>query len=154
MAVAAMEYCWLVEGFKGFRYDRAWAERMSALLPRLHVAVISMTQPDERCWVYDFPDDDARCELYMRLHAAMGSDVMYWDAADGLYNRRQLCDQLADDLTDMYFDLKCGLEVIEHDPQLAMENWQCSFYLHWGRHLLDAEYCLQSVDAGASQLLV
>lgn len=152
MMAVAKEYCSLIEGFAGFARDRAWTGRMTKLLPRLHVAVIALDGPDYHCGSYDFPDDDARCELYMRLHSDMGKDTVFWSVSSSLQTRRTLCDHLADDLTDMYFDLKCGLEIIEHDPQQAMDNWQSSFYWHWGRHLLDAECWLQTVDSGANRL--
>jgi len=30
--------------------------------------------------------------------------------------------------------------------------WQCSFYMHWGQHLLDAECRLKAVEAGEHPL--
>lgn len=152
MATVAKEYCSLVEDLDGLVRGWVWAERMTSLLPRLHVAIISLNGPDYQHGVYDFPDDDARCELYMHLHTVMGKDAEFWSAGDSLQARNILCDLLADDFTDMYFDLKGGLEIIEHDPQQAMDNWQCSFYWHWGRHLLDAEHWLHTVGRSANRL--
>lgn len=146
MACAADEYCDLIDGFGGFCRDRQWLPRMTKLLPRLHVAVISISHPSDACLSYHFPNDDARCELYMHLHSVMDKDIFFWSGRSGLQIRHTLCERLADDLTDMYFDIKYGLEVIEHDPRQAVSNWLCSFYLHWGRHLLDAEYWLRAVD--------
>ena len=37
--------------------------------------------------------------------------------------------------TDMYFDLKFGLGLLESDSAQAINVWQCSFYMHWGQHL-------------------
>jgi len=146
MVAAAQEYCTLVDGFSGFGSNREWMARMSKLLPRLHVAVIALTPPGQFNHRYHFPDDDARCELYMRLHSAIDDDYLIWTLCGNHQVRHALCDSLADDFTDMYFDLKGGLELLSCDPQQAMEDWQCSFYLHWGRHLLDAEYWLKAVD--------
>lgn len=154
MAAAASEYCLLIDDFGGFGRDQEWLPRMTKLLPRLHVAVIAMKEPGSFFPAYHFPDDDKRCELYMRLHSIMGEDIFFWPAGDDSQVKNKLCDRLADDLTDMYFDLKNGLDVIECDPQQAVTNWLCSFYLHWNRHLLDAEYWLHAVDADIQPLPV
>jgi hypothetical protein len=152
MAVAAQEYCALVEGFSGFGRDHRWVARMRKLLPRLHVAVIALTAPEAFRRAYCFPDDDARWELYLRLHAVMGEDLLFRILCGNPRTRHDLCERLADDFTDMYFDLKRGLDTMGQDPCQAMEDWQSSFYLHWGRHLLDAEYWLRAVGARVSPL--
>jgi hypothetical protein len=47
---------------------------------------------------------------------------------------------LADDLTDIYFDLKPGLELLPAaHPEPVLRFWLESFELHWGQHLVDAE---------------
>jgi hypothetical protein len=150
MAETALEYCELIDGFSGVSQDQAWLQRMDKLLPRLHVAVIALSMPCERYHGYRFPDDDARVELYMRLHHVLHSDVSIWTSWEILNLRHQLCDRLADDFTDVYFDLKGGLEVFEDDHLLAMKNWLCSFYMHWGRHLLDAEYWLRTLGGSVA----
>jgi hypothetical protein len=150
MATVAREYCTLVDDFSGFGRDRAWLSRMSRLLPRLHVAVIALAAPGEFSRRYRFPDDDARCELYMRLHATMGEDILFRILCGDQRVRHKVCDYLADDFTDMYFDLKQGLRQMDENPRQAMEDWQCSFYLHWGRHLLDAEFWLHTVGSRVS----
>lgn len=153
MANVATEYCTFIDGLDDVSHDGEWVVRMEKLLPRLHVAVTALVAPgdDYRC-AYRFYDDDQRCELYMRLHHVLQSDASFWSAYDGLNPlpqiRQQLSARIADDLTDMYFDLKCGLDLLENDPGQAASNWLCSFYVHWGQHLLDAECCLYAVEAG------
>ncbi|MCU7805774.1 MAG: DUF5063 domain-containing protein [Candidatus Thiodiazotropha sp. (ex Lucinoma borealis)] len=42
---------------------------------------------------------------------------------------------LADDLRDIYVDLKSGLASFDAgDINQAEEDWRTSFYLHWGQH--------------------
>lgn len=144
MASAAKEYCHLIDEFGDVSSHQDWIHRMAHLLPRLHVAVMELTRREDICLSYHFPDDDARCELYMHLHNVMGENTVFHTSRESPYIHF-LCDRLADDFTDMYYDLKAGLGIIEYDPWLAMDNWLCSFYLHWGGHLLDAEYCLGAV---------
>lgn len=152
MAAAAAEYCELVDGFGGLGHENTWMERMGKMLPRLHVAVIALVPSGEIYNPYRFPDDDERCELYMRLHRVLQSDRTLKLAYGKSHLRQQSCDHLADDFTDMYFDLKFGLDLLEPDPTQAINVWQCSFYIHWGQHLLDAECRLNAVEAGEKPL--
>jgi hypothetical protein len=146
MAQVATEYCGLIDVFE---HDVAWRSRLGRLLPRLHVAVVALVVPQMMCASYRFPDDDARCELYMRLYGVLQADAGLCAACDEWHLRARLCDRLADDLADMYFELKCGLGWLKDDPMQAASSWQYSFYLHWSRHLLDAEHWLRMVDGGA-----
>ena len=148
LATMAAEYCHLIDGFAGFEKDRSWLPKMSRLLPRLHVAVIGLSPANAQCRHYCFPDDDKRCELYMHLHYVMDKDEGL-SSSETVAGCGRLCDNLADDLTDMYFDLKDGLELYEDDPQQAARVWLNSFYQHWGIHLLDAENWLHVVEAEA-----
>jgi len=66
MATAATEYCELINHFGGFGYENTWVAKMTKMLPRLHVAVIALVPSGEICNPYRLPDDDQRCELYMR----------------------------------------------------------------------------------------
>ncbi|PCJ96018.1 MAG: hypothetical protein COA45_11505 [Zetaproteobacteria bacterium] len=46
---------------------------------------------------------------------------------------------LADDLADIYRDLKCGHELYERGHvKEAFREWKQSFNMHWGRHLSSA----------------
>lgn len=152
MAAAADEYCKLIDYFGSLGHESAWVKRMAKMLPRLHVAVIALVPSGEICNPYRLPDDDQRCELYMSLHRVFQSDHKLKLAYGKSHLRQQTCDRLADDFTDMYFDLKFGLDLLESDPAQAVNVWQCSFYMHWGKHLLDAECRLNAVEAGEKPL--
>ena len=152
MAAAASEYCELIDCFGGFGHENTWVARMAKMLPRLHVAVIALVPSGEICNPYRLPNDDLRCELYMRLHHVLQSDRTLKLAYGKSHLRQQSCDRLADDFTDMYFDLKFGQDLLKTDPAQAINVWQCSFYMHWGQHLLDAESRLNAVVAGEKPL--
>ncbi len=152
MAAAAREYCKLIDCFGDFGHENTWVVRMAKMLPRLHIAVIALVPSEGICNPYRLPDDDQRCELYMRLHRVLQSDRTLKLAYGKSHLHRQSCDRLADDFTDMYFDLKFGLDLLESDPAQAINVWQCSFYMHWGKHLLDAESRLNAVVAGEKPL--
>jgi hypothetical protein len=154
MATVVAEYCDLVDSFNGFGHESSWVLHMNKLLPRLHVAVIALVTSSDDCSLYRFPDDDQRCELYLKLHDLLECDPdlkrVYGDSR--LWH--QSCDRLADDLSDIYFDLKQGLALLEDDPLQAANLWRCSFYVHWGKHLLDAECRLYAVETGGQPLLL
>ena len=156
MAMVAAEYCTFIDGFNGKDYGTDqrvnWLMRLEKLLPRLHVAMIALEQSVGNVNNYQFHNDDQRCELFLRLNTTLQSDRNLWDAYEENRTRRQsrqeLCERMADNLTDMYFDLKQGLKLVDANPVYAASEWQRSFYAHWGKHLLDAECWLHAVDAG------
>jgi hypothetical protein len=125
---------------------------MMKLLPRLHIAVIALVPSTDWYIPYRFPDDDRRCELYMRLHHFLQDDKTIRAAYRQSGLRQQICDLFADDFTDMYFDLRLGLDTLSVDPVKATNLWLCSFYTHWGLHLLDAECRLHAVGTGEKPL--
>jgi hypothetical protein len=145
MAQLAAEYCALIDWFGDEGLDGHRLERLKTLLPKLHLAVISLVVPQGGYNRYFLPDDEARFELYIRLHHTLLSDPQLCCGKKDSQWRAKLCDHLADDLTDMYFDLKQGLDRLVKDPnnpEHAVHDWLCSFYMHWGQHLLDAEHWL------------
>lgn len=148
MAATADDYCDLIDNFHNLGQDRSWLLRMVKLLPRLHVAVIALAPSTDHYDPYRFPDDDKRCELYMHLYHVLQADQTLRSAYGQSVLWQQFCDRLADDFADMYFDLKLGLEILSVDPVKATNLWLCSFYMHWGQHLLDAECRLHAVEVG------
>ena len=153
MATVAAEYCDLVDSFNGHGSESSWVLHMNKLLPRLHVAVIALVTSSDDCSLYRFPDDDQRCELYLKLHDLLESDPILKRAYGDSCLWRQSCDCLADDFSDIYFDLKQGLQLLEDNPMQSANQWRCSFYVHWGKHLLDAECRLNAIEAGDEPLL-
>ena len=84
-----------------------------------------------------------------RLRDLLGERDSYWmeyDAGD----EQCRSGSLADDLTDIYCELKYGLTLLDlqpDDPRSAFEGWRTGYRVHWGQHLLDAErhlYALQT----------
>ena len=67
---------------------------------------------------------------------------------DVAHDGQNMSGSLADDFTDIYFELKCGLELLEEFPELiykAVNTWLSSYYIHWGQHLVDAERQLYQI---------
>jgi len=144
----AEEYCQLIEGLEGRPAD--WLERFNTLLPRLHAAVAALvaSRGDDRHYLQ--PNLDARFELYTRLRELLGDRDGYWLEFDPGGEDHGKSGSLADDLTDIYCELKYGLTLLDaqpEDPTDACEGWRTGYRVHWGQHLVDAErhlYALQS----------
>lgn len=146
MATVVRDYCGLIENCNEFDGKSYWLRRMAKLLPRLHLAVVSL-EGANLIQTYDLPNDDLRCELFMRLNQCLFDDALLWSDLDRAEARQSMCESLADDFTDIYFDLKSGLELHEcHNKSLAVDTWYSSFYTHWGQHLVDAESWLHAVE--------
>jgi hypothetical protein len=141
LAAAAHDYCYLIEHVDRASHD--WLTRVSHILPRIHAAVLDL---DERFAAdrmpLPSPDIDLRFELYSRLRRLLGERDSYRMAFDSGQGASEMSGSLADDITDIYFELKSGLELLEHDPEhpsRAASAWRSGFLWHWGQHLVDAE---------------
>jgi hypothetical protein len=131
MAEVATAYCHLIEGHPTNR--ERWLQRLGPLLARLHAAVIALEPAGggaDRILAAP-PDLDARFELYARLCQFLG-------AQDGYRTEFDWDGSLADDLTDIYCELKQGLPLFPLDPERAGAMWLQGFRVHWGWHLVDA----------------
>ena len=149
LVAAAREFCNLIEGADEAGPD--WLERLSCLLPRIHAALVGLrrvvcdeTPPDL------VPDYELRFDLFMRLHQRLGGRDRYSLEFDAFgKDPCALTGSLADDLTDIYFELRRGLDVLDHDPgnpERALWVWRSSFLQHWGQHLVDAERHLYELE--------
>lgn len=147
LASAAEEYCALVEHLD--RPDGDWLEQLSRLLPRIHAAVIGLggLHPDA-CEPVSANEYELRFELYSHLRRLLGDRDHYnleFDPGDA----RDMSGSLADDITDIYFELRRGLDVLDQCPDHlrdAASVWRTGFRWHWGQHLVDAERHLYELE--------
>jgi hypothetical protein len=141
----AKHYCELVDCLdKG---DVNWLNNVANLLPRLHAAVAALDLPEPEYGHYASADLDARFELYSQLRNLLGERDSYWMEFDVAEDEQSMSGSLADDLTDIYCELKNGLKLVDGEPERAVEGWHKGFCLHWGQHLVDAERHLYELRA-------
>jgi hypothetical protein len=86
-------------------------------------------------------------EDWQLMHARFASMPFqyYYSQHDPLDidNREREVGDVADDLADIWRDLKAGLELYDNnDHAAAAAEWQFSFEMHWGRHAAAAGYAL------------
>jgi len=133
----AHEYCTLIETAAKAGDD--WLARLAQLLPRLHAAITGLEDTDAPVDIAEWSDLDARFELYAELHDLLGMRDSYWMEFDVAHDNQCMSGSLADDLTDIYCELKRRLALLEQEPMKACSSLRASYTVHWGRHLVDAE---------------
>jgi len=133
---AAALFCKLIESID--EADRSWLRRISAVLPRLHAAVAALGVAPESIEQSGDVDLDVRFELYTNLRRIIGIRDSYWMEFDRM-EEESASGSLADDLTDIYYELKRSLPHLGLDASQAANDLRSGFKFHWGQHLVDAE---------------
>lgn len=143
----AERYCELIESLdEGYREPLS---QINELLPRLHAAMTAVNPWPEDA-AYDASVDlDQRFELFSRLHSLLGDLDGYWMEFDVTPDRQEMSGSLADDLTDIYCELKLGLARLQRDDDArrTLSRWRSGFCKHWGQHVVDAERHLYALSA-------
>ncbi|EXJ13813.1 DUF5063 domain-containing protein [Imhoffiella purpurea] len=146
VAALARRYCDLIDTSSD-DLD-AWLREVADLLPRLHAAIASCCVGDVYWERPDPVDLDARFDLFARLRRLLADRDSYWLEFDCVQEGAEaMTGSLADDLTDIYCELKQGLGLFDRDPEHAIAAWSAGYDRHWGRHLIDAERHLASLGA-------
>jgi len=137
----ARDYCSLIDRIPA---GADWLSPLFQLLPRLHANVVALPDPGGRDIQPEFSDLDDRFALFTKLRLSLGERDVYWLEFDhpedtGIDDEHRT-GSLADDLTDIYFELKRGLRLLEAaGPDTVAHFWEVGFTQHWGQHLVDAE---------------
>jgi hypothetical protein len=91
--------------------------------------------------------------LYNSLKEKLGDWNPYHQVFDPTQDSEAIFGSLADDIADIYGDLKKGLVFIEtrqSQPDDAIWTWRVLFYSHWGQHAMNAlqaiHFRLQNAD--------
>ncbi len=148
MVALARRYCAIVES--AGEQDEAWLGDVASLLPRLHAAISALASPAQSSEPVLVADLDARFELFSHLRELLGERDGYWMEFDSAADSQCMSGSLADDLTDIYCELKHGLRLLDQDPDgpsKVLREWCRGFRSHWGQHLIDAERHLYALNA-------
>jgi len=154
LTAVAREYCDFIEsvevaGEGDAQHSQALVGRLSRLLPRLHAAIAVLGDAENARGFDDEVGLERRFDLYSRLHELLGEMDSYWMEFDVARDGQQKSGSLADDLTDIYWELKTGLLRLkdEADPAPTLRCWGAGYRLNWGQHLVDAERHLYALRA-------
>ena len=80
-------------------------------------------------------------KLYELLKEKLGDANLYWTIFDPTETNEAIYGSLADDIADIYRDLKEGLVLTEKraaTPEEVIWDWRFGFYSHWGDHAINA----------------
>lgn len=141
----ARHYCQLIDA-SGAGHA-AWLDEIARILPILQRSLLSFRETRLGRGEHLLPDLDARFELFSHLRALLGDRDGYWHEFDRFGDAALMTGSLADDLTDIYCELKHGLRMAGEFPQQAIASWQDGFEHHWGQHLRDAQRHLSVLAA-------
>ncbi|GGN07013.1 hypothetical protein GCM10009721_38370 [Terrabacter tumescens] len=147
----ARSYCELIEHVETL--PRATVlDDLAVLLPRLLELVVRLPAVE--------PSDDVEADevsygewrkRYVALNEILAGVGDYWTAAEvrGDQQPEVVNLPLADDLADIWHDLRAGLSLVGGPPTVdnAVWEWRFHFEIHWGRHAVEA---LRAVHAARS----
>ena len=144
-AETAKKYISLVESFDQLSLGEGLS-KMGVLLPELHACVMALGGGEpEQVPDHERSDLDDRFELFSRVKEHLGEEDAYAVELPTETDNHVLTGSLADDFVDIYYDLSTGLELLEQQQaEKALRKWLETFRLHWGQHLFDAIFALQS----------
>ena len=146
----AQEYCDLIE-IVG-EDQQGWLAKVANILPKLHAAIVTVLELDKKGGSPVEADLELRFSLFSKLHRLLGEKDAYWMEYD-LGHEECKSGSLADDLTDIYCELKQGLKLLDTenaDHESVLLGWREGYKIHWGKHLLDAERHLYELSSRGS----
>jgi hypothetical protein len=144
---AAKEFCAEIE-----RIDQSengqWLARVAKTLPILRTAMIELGALGFPYGYRTLNNLDERFDLFCRLKRFLGAHDEYWSTSDLKTVDGLKSGSLADDLTDIYFELARGLKLYLSGPErekAAVKLWMTSYKIHWQQHLDNALRQLQAL---------
>jgi len=154
--MAAATFCRLLESTPSDK--DTWAEQVLAVLSRLYACAHDL-KPVDLDDAPDVPDSldvtDAQWRDVIRVvDAALGKQRMYWsyfDPSEPMESHQEtVCGDLADDLADIYRDIKPGLRAWESGedaylPSIVFSWKEPLFASHWGVHAVSAMRALHPI---------
>jgi hypothetical protein len=135
---AAETFCRSIE-HAGQRSRGSWLVAVNESLLRLQNDMRELDAPLAGIRYSMLADLEQRFMLFQQLKEKLGELDEYWSEADLGAGDGVKTGSLADDLTDIYFDLKRGLALLySGNAEQAARMWLISYQTHWRRHLEDA----------------
>jgi hypothetical protein len=134
----AQRYCDLVESLGSGK--PADGHELAGALAELYAAALLLPHPQPAGKDVDVDDRAAWHAVRDGVKAAFPDADQYWTLFDPGAEEAPVAASLADDLADVYLDLKRGFRVLESTGEIAQAvwEWRDSFWSHWGRHAIEA----------------
>ena len=141
----AIRYCTFIESRSQFTKQQ-FLRQCRLLLSELYLRAVHLPvfEPtSENVWAREM-EHEAWDSLFLSLIELLGETGSYAEVYDPIHPSESEPTQqhLADDLADIYRDLKEGIICWDSDSperyELAVWQWKFNFEDHWGRHLTGA----------------
>lgn len=136
-AEVARCYCAWAEG--KLNEPKQEMEQARLLLAELYLAALQL--PDLGCGKEQKAVHVAHDE-WLGIYQKFASLPLtgYWDVFNSIEETESVFNSLADDLADIYRDVKAGLFIYEAEHLIeAVWYWRFHFQVHWGQHLVGAQ---------------
>ena len=146
----AEEFCKIVDSAERMTVPVFLAE-LNRNLPHLYGAGVRLPEVEKEDFEPTPPFDHHKVwqPLYKFLQDKLGSEEQYWEVFDPTEKEEAIPHSLADDIADIYCDLKRGFAVLEARGPLvnAVWEWQFGFWSHWGQHAVSALRAIHHIRA-------
>ncbi len=145
LVAAIRAFCLMVDYLESYS-PLKWLREMYHLLPQIEAGMECLElKPESRFFV--LPDLDWRFAMFCRLRAFLGEWEAYPLIGDCQNDPNDFTGSLADDFTDLYFELSRGLKLYDAEQDLtsALTLWYTGYVLHWNTHLTDARKQLEKL---------
>jgi uncharacterized protein DUF5063 len=134
------QFCTIVVHATSLEKD-AFIVGIRAALAELYLAALRL--PDIAPLTVDGHVDrlqDAQQAVYDGVAARLGTDRTYWTIFDPHVQSDPILGDLADELSDIYWDIDQGLHLAKQGEASGdvLWTWRNSFCSHWRRHAADA----------------
>jgi hypothetical protein len=138
----AAEFCSAVEHSSAMA-PVEFLQKTQLILAKLHMAALTLPRIED--WEGDLQigkrSNQEWSTMYQRLKIFLGKYDLYWQVFDSRkHNDEAIFGSLADDLSDIYFDLDGPIKAAQAGVAIEYVLWdlRLNFYIHWGHHLLGA----------------
>jgi len=142
-AVVAKRFCSIVDSASDTD-RREFVAQIYRILPKLIDQAIDMPAVERSDGQQKSPRNVRQQEwewLYNSLKEKLGDWNLYRQVFDPTQDTEANLGSLADDVADIYLDLKKGLalnETSRSQPEDTIWEWRLLFDSHWGNHAIDA----------------
>ena len=150
-AQTADRYCEMVQGREGNSAEEL-LRALHTLIPELYfrASLLPELEPESEQLLPPAMTDEEWQQLYRALGTTLGNYNSYWEVFDPIEVTRRdpIRTSLADDLADIYRDLKGGLIAATAAngsiPTDVIWHWRYRFTSHWGQHAMSAMRAIHS----------
>ena len=150
-ATLAASYCALIESHADYTTE-AFIDKVRELLPQLYYQALQLPDlPSAGEHPLSGIEHEDWKPVFAQLQEKLGPNDLYWEVFDPLKVEPEepVAGSLADDLADIWRDLKVGLIHWQTDSAETRQdvNWQWRFHfqVHWSYHVVDALRALNAI---------